>query len=62
MLVVKRNGTTEEFDRNKIFKAALKAAIASDVEGFDRWAEIIAIDIERLLIGAETETVSVEEI
>lgn len=62
MLVVKRNGTTEEFDRNKIFKAALKAAIASDVECFDRWAEIIAIDIERLLIGAETETVSVEEI
>lgn len=62
MLVVKRNGTTEEFDRNKIFKAAMKAAIASDVEGFDRWAEIIAIDIERLLIGAETETVSVEEI
>lgn len=62
MLVVKRNGTTEEFDRNKIFKAALKAAIASDVESFDRWAEIIAIDIERLLIGAETETVSVEEI
>lgn len=62
MLVVKRNGITEEFDRNKIFKAALKAAIASDVEGFDRWAEIIAIDIERLLIGAETETVSVEEI
>lgn len=62
MLVVKRNGTTEEFDRSKIFKAALKAAIASDVEGFDRWAEIIAIDIERLLIGAETETVSVEEI
>lgn len=62
MLVVKRNGTTEEFDRNKIFKAALKAAIASDVEGFDRWAEIIATDIERLLIGAETETVSVEEI
>lgn len=62
MLVVKRNGTTEEFDRNKIFKAALKAAIASDVEGFDRWAEIIAIDIERLLIGAETETISVEEI
>lgn len=62
MLVVKRNGTTEEFDRNKIFKAALKAAIASDVEGFDRWAEIIAIDIERLLIDAETETVSVEEI
>lgn len=62
MLVVKRNGTTEKFDRSKIFKAALKAAIASDVEGFDRWAEIIAIDIERLLIGAETETVSVEEI
>lgn len=62
MLVVKRNGTTEEFDQNKIFKAALKAAIASDVEGFDRWAEIIAIDIERLLIGAETEAVSVEEI
>lgn len=62
MLVVKRNGTTEEFDRNKIFKAALKAAIASDVEGFDRWAEIIAVDIERLLVGAETETVSVEEI
>lgn len=62
MLVVKRNGTTEEFDRNKIFKAAMKAAIASDVEGFDRWAEVIANDIERMLVGAEAESVNVEEI
>lgn len=62
MLVVKRNGTTEEFDRNKIFKAAMKAAIASDVEGFERWAEVIANDIERMLVGAETVSVGVEEI
>lgn len=62
MQVVKRNGTTEQFDRNKIFKAAMKAAIASDVEGFEPRAEAIAIDIETLLAGAETVSVSVEEI
>ena len=62
MQVVKRNGTTEQFDRNKIFKAAMKAAIASDVEGFEPRAEAIAIDIETLLTGAETVSVSVEEI
>lgn len=62
MQVIKRNGTTEEFDRNKIFKAAMKAAIASDVEGFEPRAEAIAIDIETLLTGAETEKVNVEEI
>lgn len=62
MQVVKRNGTTEQFDRNKIFKAAMKAAIASDVEGFEPRAEAIAIDIETLLTGAEAVSVSVEEI
>ena len=54
MQVIKRNGTTEEFDRNKIFKAAMKAAIASDVEGFEPKADQIASDIESMLIGADT--------
>lgn len=62
MQVVKRNGTTEQFDRNKIFKAAMKAAIASDVEGFEPHADAIALDIEKLLTGAEAVSVSVEEI
>lgn len=62
MEVIKRNGTTEQFDRNKIFKAAMKAAIASDVEGFEPRADQIADDIERLLVMADTISVSVEEI
>lgn len=62
MEVIKRNGTTEQFDRNKIFKAAMKAAIASDVEGFEAKADQIADDIEKMLLGAETLQVSVEEI
>lgn len=62
MEVIKRNGTTEDFDRNKIFKAAMKAAIASDVEGFEAKADQIANDIENLLVGAEAIQVSVEEI
>ena len=62
MDVIKRNGKTEQFDRDKIFKAAMKAAIASDIEGFEPKAEAIAIDVENLLTGAETESVSVEEI
>lgn len=62
MEVIKRNGTTEQFDRNKIFKAAMKAAIASDAEGFEAKADQIASDIENLLVGAEAEKVSVEEI
>lgn len=62
MEVIKRNGTTEQFDRNKIFKAAMKAAIASDVEGFDAKADQIAEDIENLLSGADSSRVHVEEI
>lgn len=62
MEVIKRNGTTENFDRNKIFKAAMKAAIASDVEGFEAKADQIADDIETLLHGADAVSVSVEEI
>lgn len=62
MEVIKRNGTTENFDRNKIFKAAMKAAIASDAEGFEAKADQIASDIESLLAGADTIQVSVEEI
>lgn len=62
MEVIKRNGTTEQFDRNKIFKAAMKAAIASDVEGFESRADQIADDIERMLTDAGTISIGVEEI
>lgn len=30
MQVIKRNGKTEEFDKDKIYKAVMKAAIATD--------------------------------
>lgn len=62
MDVIKRNGQTEEFNRDKIYKAAMKAAIASDVEGFEPKADQIADDIQALLTGAEATSVSVEEI
>lgn len=62
MEVIKRNGQAEQFDRNKIYRAAMKAAIATDTEGFEPKADQIAGDIESLLTGAETVSVSVEEI
>lgn len=62
MEVIKRNGQSEQFDRNKIYRAAMKAAIATDTEGFEPKADQIAGDIESLLMGAETVSVSVEEI
>lgn len=62
MDVIKRNGQTEQFNRDKIYKAAMKAAIASDVDGFEPKADQIADDIEALLTGADAVSVSVEEI
>lgn len=46
MQVIKRNKSLEEFDKDKIYKAVMKAAIATDQENFDYEAHAIADDIE----------------
>lgn len=61
MQVIKRNGTLEEFDKQKIRKAILKAAIATDQEDFEYEAELIASDIEQM-VAKEGDTVSVEDL
>lgn len=62
MNVIKRNGSLEEFDKNKIYKAVMKAAIASDISDFEAEAEMIATDIENLLLNGDDENVSIEQI
>ena len=62
MNVIKRNGNLEPFDSNKIYKAVMKAAIASDVEGFENEAEMIATDIENMLVNGDEENVNIEQI
>lgn len=62
MNVIKRNGLLEEFDKNKIYKAVMKAAIASDVSDFEPEAEMIATDIENLLLNGDDENVNIEQI
>lgn len=62
MFVIKRNGNVEEFDATKIYRAVMKAAIASDIEDFEKEAEMIATDIENVLHNSEGDTVSIEQI
>ena len=62
MNVIKRNGSLEEFDKNKIYKAVMKAAIASDISDFEPEAEMIATDIENLLLNGDDENVNIEQI
>lgn len=62
MNVVKRNGTLEPFDKTKIYKAVMKAAIASDVSDFEDEAEMIATDITNMLLNGDEENVNIETI
>lgn len=62
MNVIKRNGSLEVFDKNKIKKAVLKSAISCDMTDFDQEAEMIADDIEKMLLAEETENIDIEAI
>lgn len=61
MNVVKRNGTLEPFDSQKIFKAVMKAANAVEETEFEEIAEAIAKDVESLLSNIGDE-VNIEDI
>ena len=61
MNVIKRNGTVEPFDSQKIYNAVMKAANAIDEPDFEVMAEAIARDVESLLRG-QTDEVGIEDI
>ena len=62
MQVIKRNLSLEEFDKEKIYKAVMKAAIATDQQDFDYEARAIADDIEKMLKESGEEKVDIEQI
>lgn len=62
MNVIKRNGDLETFDKTKVYKAVMKAAIAADEEDFESYADMIADDIEKLLEESGEESIDIETI
>lgn len=62
MQVIKRNKSLEEFDKDKIYKAVMKAAIATDQENFDYEAHAIADDIEQMLKATGEDKIDIEQI
>lgn len=62
MNVIKRNGSIEPFDKNKIFKAIMKAAIGGEIEDFENEALMITDDIDKMLADSEQSIVHIEEI
>lgn len=62
MQVIKRNKSLEEFDKDKIYKAVMKAAIATDQENFDYEAHAIADDIEQMLKSSGEDKIDIEQI
>lgn len=60
--VVKRNGNIVEFNREKIVKAILKAAVASDEFDFEYAANLIADDIESTYNEMGVDSMTVEDI
>lgn len=62
MNVIKRNGRLEPFNQDKIYRAVMKAAIASDVTDFEPEAELIATDIANMLLNGDEENVHIEDI
>ena len=62
MQVIKRNGKIEEFDKDKIYKAVMKAAIATDQQDFEQDARAIADDIEQMLNASGESKVDIESI
>lgn len=62
MQVIKRTGKLEDFDKDKIYKAVMKAAIATDQQDFELEAHAIADDIEQMLNAAGDSKVDIESI
>ena len=59
MQVIKRNKSLEEFDKDKIYKAVMKAAIATDQENFDYEAHAIAGQLRLLSCSVRSVSKSV---